>query len=221
MGGGEEYLNDYCICCIDVGVRNLGIAALVCDSETFKFKKIVGIDLIDITTFPHHGDPKLCKLNHGKTFCDWIEHVFVYYDIVFSKVDKILIERQPPSGFVVVEQLIYSRYREKSELISPVSVHKFLNLRNFNYDERKNRVVKIAKELITDPKILKEFNMFPRNHDIADAISFGLFWLVMKHKKYLEDENFRRKMENIYISQNVIPRGVLFNYWFDKYKYEK
>ena len=184
--------NDYySVLCIDIGVINLGMAALIYDKVTLEFREVVGIDLIDITTFVHE-DNELCCLNHTRTFTDWMEHVFQYHKAAFNGADKILIERQPPFGFVAVEQLIYSRYRNKCELIAPNSVHKHFGIGKLSYEGRKDKVIEIALKHIIKPNIIEEFNSFDRRHDMADAVCIGLFWIYKKHMEYLEDENIRR-----------------------------
>ena len=58
---------------IDIGIIHLGLALLTYDKKTYKFREIVGMDLIDITTFPHppHVDRCQCKLHHTKTLTGW------------------------------------------------------------------------------------------------------------------------------------------------------
>jgi len=183
--------NFYSVLCIDVGVINMGMALLIYDKVTMDFRDVVGVDLLDITTFVHKEYVSCC-LNHTRTFTDWMEHVFQYYRQVFDSVDKILVERQPPCGFVAVEQLVYSRYRHKCELVAPNSVHKYFHIGKMDYESRKDRVIEIALKHITNPVILGEFNSFERRHDMADAICIGLFWISKRHAKYLEDENILR-----------------------------
>lgn len=187
--------NDYySVLCIDIGVINLGMAALIYDKITMEFREVVGVDLLDITTFVHENN-EVCSLNHTRTFTDWMEHVFQYHKAAFNGSDKILIERQPPCGFVAVEQLIYSRYRDKCELIAPNSVHKKFDISKLSYEIRKEKVVEIALKHITNNDIIDEFNSFNRRHDMADAICIGLYWINNKRIKYLEEENIRRLNE--------------------------
>ena len=195
----------YSVLCIDVGVINLGMAALICDPFTYKFQRVVGVDLIDITKHIHtDGNECHCTLNHTRTFTDWMEHLFQYYKDVFEGVDRILIERQPPCGFVAVEQLIYSRYRHKCELISPNSVHKYLRIGGLDYDGRKEKVVEIALKNIQSPQV-EEFLHFDRRHDMGDAICMGLFWFDKKHTNYLLDEDIKR------INLLRVQEELLFN----------
>ena len=190
----------YSILCVDIGVVNLGLAALIGDPLTLKFRRVVGIDLLDITKIPHPPEiPECtCTLNHSRTFTDWMEHIFQYYREVFEGVDKIILERQPPMGFVVVEQLIYSKYRSKCELISPVSMHKFFGMGG-DYEQRKEMSVQLGRGYIeSNSQIEREFVSFSRQHDITDAILMGVFWFHTEHRKYLELEHQK------YISSLII-----------------
>lgn len=38
---------------IDIGVIHLGLSILAYDKNTYKFKDVMGVDCLDITTFPH------------------------------------------------------------------------------------------------------------------------------------------------------------------------
>jgi hypothetical protein len=61
----------------------------------------------------------IVELYHDKIICDYMTHLFKKFKSVFDSVDQILIERQPPTGLVAVEELIMREYRNKSKLISP------------------------------------------------------------------------------------------------------
>ena len=214
----------YAILCIDVGVVNLGLSALIGDPKTLKFNRVVGIDLLDITKIPHPPDiPECqCTLNHSKTFTDWMEHVFQYYKDVFDGVDKIIIERQPPMGFVVVEQLIYSKYRSKCELISPSSMHKFFGLGG-DYEQRKEQSINLAtRYLESNLQIWKEFENFSRKHDITDSILIGIFWFHKQHHAYLEIE-YQRYIANLTIKTNNYggcPREMNIDDFLEQFRYK-
>jgi hypothetical protein len=180
----------YTVLCIDVGVINLGMALLVSDPITYAFQRVGGVDLVNITEHLHEKDCH-CTMKHTRTFTDWMEHLFEYYKILFDNVDRILVERQPPCGFVAVEQLIYSRYRNKCELISPNSVHKYHRIGGFDYDGRKEKVVEIALKHLKSPQT-EELLQFERKHDMGDAICMGLFWLGIKNINYLLEEDIKR-----------------------------
>ena len=214
----------YSILCIDVGVVNLGLSALIGNPKTLKFDRVVGIDLLDITKIPHpHDIPECqCTLNHSKTFTDWMEHIFQYYHDVFESVDKIVIERQPPMGFVVVEQLIYSKYRSKCELISPASMHKFFEIRG-DYEQRKEQSIAIGtRYLEQNSQIYQEFVNFSRKHDITDSILIGIFWFYKQNKTYLEME-YKLYIDNLIIKTNSYggcPSEMNIDDFLEQFRYK-
>ena len=116
---------------------------------------------------------------HTKTFCDWLNHVFQEHKC-FEEADYILIERQPPMGFVAIEQLIFSKYRNKAILISPNSMHAYFKLGNFDYDKRKEYTENICKNNIKNPILLKQLELYHRRHDIADSVCLMLYWINKK-----------------------------------------
>ena len=212
--------------CIDIGVVNLGLTAIICEKETYKFIDVVGVDRVDITTFLHpEGTHRCdCKLNHTRTFSDWMDHVFEYYKDVFKNVDNIIIERQPPTGFVVVEQLIYSKYRHKCYLVSPNSVHKYLGISKLNYDDRKKYMEELALKYISSPKVREEYLSFERKHDMADALGIGLYWLNQLHKVYIS--NSKKRVRDKWFSENCRGKyhyelGITIDEWLEYYTYSK
>jgi len=209
---------------IDIGVINLGLSILAYDKNTYKFKDVMGVDCLDITTFPHpeHIPRCNCKLNHTKTFTDWMEHIFQYYSNLFDNVDYIIIERQPPQGFVAVEQLIYSKFRDKCELISPNSVHKFFDITPHNYDERKLFMESRALQYINTTKVKQEFFSFERKHDMADSICMGIYWLNNKHYKYIQNATFVKNEEWLakYAGKPYhYELGITFDEWLQQFRY--
>lgn len=195
---------------IDIGIRHLALTVVSVDKENYTFKDCKWADLIDITVF--HCLPD-CKLHHDKTFTDWINHVLVKYREIFEKVDVVLIERQPPSGLVVVEQMIFSAYRNKSILISPNSVHKHFSIGIFDYDKRKEYSVQIASKYIGEDLIKN----YERKHDISDTILFALFWT---HKMREE----KRRKELLDKRNNIIKKynkglGMSIEDFFHAFRY--
>jgi hypothetical protein len=199
---------------IDIGVRHLAFTLCTADSE-YNLIDIVGLDMVDITTFPHH-DKKNCTLHHQKTFSDWLEHVFEYYKIVFDSVDQILIERQPIFGLVVVEQLLFYKYRHKTILVSPNSMHKHFHIGHFDYDQRKVEVEKICVRYLRLQPVKKEYNKFERKHDMADAFCIAKFWLDTKHKEYIIAKERERIMN---IQMSMVGSNLTMDQWFDQFRY--
>jgi hypothetical protein len=142
-----------------------------------------------------------------------MNHIFQEYNEYFEIADYIIIERQPIQGMVGIEQLIFSRYRNKSHLAHPSSMHKHFRLGHLDYDQRKSRTIKIAEKHLTGD-ILDQFRHYPRNHDISDSICIVLFWLSRKHSEWIEKE--RRKEADEEFEKH---RGLSLDDYFGRFRY--
>jgi hypothetical protein len=186
----------------------------------FTIREVEWFDLIDITTFVHLDEEatKKCHLYHEKTYTDYLEHVFYLHHNLFELSTWILLERQPPQGYVVVEQLIFSKYRNKTILISPNSVHSFFGWTKLylDYDQRKEKSVEIANKYIRK-ELLDKFGTFVRQHDIADTICMVVYWCHKSHKKWLKEEDEKRIQRDIqYARENGLYHDHIF---LDTFKY--
>ena len=213
----SEEQKGYTILCIDIGIVHLGFAGIIFDEE-YNFERVFGVDMIDITEF-HHPEGvthETCHLHHTKTFTDWLEHVFWKYEHIFDGVDGIIIERQPPQGLVAIEQLIFSKYRNKCELVSPNSMHKYFGINHMTYERRKEATMNIATYHISDQTVLAEYHSFERKHDIADAICLGLHWLKRKHDKYAYEKRIDevRNMKMTFRGSDMTMKA-----WFEQFRY--
>jgi hypothetical protein len=217
----EEYeevdQNVYKILSIDIGIVHLGLSISIVNKD-FTLREIIWVKLIDITYFNHRDGvtKETCPLYHDKSINDYLEHVFVLYEEFFTKCDFILLERQPPVGIVVVEQLIFGRYRHKSHLVHPCSMHKYFNIRDLDYEQRKDATEKICLENLKHADVRKDYNSYTRKHDIADSICLMLFWLHKQNKAYLEykEKNRVRSMELVYRNSKLS-----LNEYFEQFKY--
>lgn len=174
---------------IDVGVQHLGLVLAKVSKNDYNFD-IIDINLINIKEYTHNVCPiEKCELFHTKTFSDWMTHVFREHT-AFEEADTILVERQPPLGFVVIEQLIFNRYRNKTHLIHPRNVHSFMNITHLDYENRKVKSILFAKNYISFD-LFKQLYSFERAHDISDGICMIAYW-CNKQKK--DRENIPKKM---------------------------
>jgi hypothetical protein len=212
----EYMIYDKVVLCIDVGILNLGISVGLID-EQFNLKEIAHVDLIDITKFTHTHEleGKKCNLHHTKTIADWMEHLFHEHLPLFQESDYILVEKQPPIGLVSIEQLIYYRWRDKCHLVSPRSMHKYYNIGQFNYEQRKLKTIDIAKSLSTwNPRAIKNYEIFKRKHDITDSICLMGFWLNKNKINYLEKQEKERIKQN-----QLTTTGMSTNDWFEQFRH--
>lgn len=204
--------NDYIyILSIDIGIINLGFILLECNKD-YTINDIIWFDLINITNFIHldNQSEKKCHLPHTKTFSDWLSHIFYLHHELFELCTHILIERQPPTGHVSVEQLLFFNFRSKSILIHPRSVHSFMGWKHEDYEQRKEKSIRVLKYRLFQTKrkyLQDEFNKYERQHDISDAYVQALFFV---NKKYIE-----KKMENKKSEHNKVD-----DEFFEKFKFQ-
>lgn len=209
----EEDNKNYYVLSIDIGVLNLGLSVTRIDSE-FNILEVVWIDLINITEFKHNAIDKYeCQLHHTRTFSDWLDHVYQDNQQFFDMADYILIEKQPPMGFVVIEQLIFNKFRSKANLINPINVHTYLNMGGLDYEQRKIKSQQIALKLLTDPDLCQQITFYHRQHDICDSLCILLYWL---HKK-TEELDKQRRIERFKALK--IDGGDSLEQWLNKHKY--
>lgn len=209
----DEVEKTYKVLSIDVGVIHLGISLSILN-EDFTLKEIVWVDNIDITKYKHTKcSVDKCKLYHTKTFYDWIEHTIQENKEYFDESDMIIIEKQPPQGFVVVEQLIFSKYRRKTTIISPQSVHKFLNFFDLDYDQRKELSIKIADRYLS-PELIERTKSFDRRHDISDSICMLLYFINKKQEEYKKAQRYSRLAKDLN-GMTAIEKLETFRYYKD------
>lgn len=164
------------------------------------------IELIDITEYTHRRvSKKDCPLYHTRTMTDWVEHLIQEHLPVFSDSAIILIERQPPtSPFIAIEQLIFSKYRDKVYLIGPRNVHCYLCISYLSYEDRKIQSEKIARRFISSisssslslEEYDKKLATYDRCHDVADSICIFLYWKGKRDKERVQQRR-KRQMETL------------------------
>lgn len=185
----DETHYDKTILSIDIGIHHLGLSAGYVD-KGWKLLEITWVDMVDITQYTHNLiDNNNCKLYHGNTIADRMEHIFQEYYPVFNEVDYILIERQPINGLVAVEQIIYYRWRTKCCLVSPRSMHKHFSIGCYDYEQRKKRTMQIAEKENWHKRAIERYESFERKHDISDSVCIMIFWLAKKRQVYLEQKH--------------------------------
>ena len=216
---------------IDIGIKNLGLVLFEA-TDDFVLKKCLRLELIDITRFHHPGGCQICSLKHEKTICDWMSHVFLTFEDMFVECEVILIERQPPIGLVSVEQSIFTKYRDKCHLVSPNSVHCFHAFKTRSYKKRKIMSEKLFGEFLktrgsegrgsegrsSECKVLREYQTYPRKHDLADAYTQAAYWCAKKRKKKLHRANriARLQRQTTYKGKRLSVGDLL-----EKFKYKK
>lgn len=188
------------VMCIDIGVIHLGwcIADV---SDDFQNVEILFVDLVDITIHHPHFSPlkqSECGMYHARQFADWVAHFVENHRMFFDAADLILIEKQPPQGFVVVEQLLYAQFRHKTQLLNPRTVQAYFGISHLDYEARKRCVEKIADRELP-PHLVEQTHLYERRHDIADSIC-----LLLYYRRRKSDE-WKREQRRRYLLNTSIP----------------
>lgn len=173
---------------IDIGLYHLGLS-LTEVSDEYEFEQILHVEMVDITRCKHRST---CTLEHSCTIADQVRHFIEDWKDMLDQVDEILLERQPPQGLVVIEQLIFYLYREKAILIHPRKIHMYIGSSSFDYDGRK-QISEKAAEMYLNGVSREIYEMYERRHDMADSICMMLWW-VNKQRKVCA---LKKKMDSI------------------------
>ena len=175
---------------IDVGITNLGYVYSVFDlnneTNTLKlnfmktnndFIEIISCDRVDITNIKHSKVSFCdCKLHHDYCIPDYIDHFIQENQEMFSEADYVIIERQPPTGITNVQDLLFSKFRNKVHLISPNKIHKYFNMSK-DYSIRKKESETISEYYLSK---FKKFTNNHRKHDISDAMLMLIYFYSLK-----------------------------------------
>ncbi len=165
---------------IDVGYHNLGLVKAFID-DTYEIT-VEQIFTVDLPKLPHRRVKRQeCRLEHTSELADLMAHFIQEFGHLLDEADKILIERQPPTGLTNIETLLLYLYRHKTKLISPNSMHKHFIIGHLEYEKRKERTVEFASQLLENFEFYKELE---RKHDIADAVCMLIFYNSYNKEKY-------------------------------------
>jgi hypothetical protein len=206
----------YKILSIDIGITNLGLSITLWDKSWENFD-IIYVNLIDLNILNHDIVSKEdCKLYHTKHIVDKMEHFFQEFNHIMEEVDYITVELQPIMGLKSVEGLIFSRWRHKAILVHPTKMHMFYNIKNFDYEKRKEMTVKISLMNIKRPIVLEAFNYYERRHDMADSICIMKYWCSLQREKYIKE--MKEEVTHNLFKQN---KNININDFFEKYRYNK
>lgn len=182
---------------IDIGIHHMGLVWAFCEKDVC----IVDFDCINIMLIKCNRNT--CLLHHSRSLTDYINHLFVEFHEWFENAEVILIERQPILGQVAVEQLIFSKYREKARLIAPRSIHthygwNYIGTEEEKYEKRKHASIRIAESYLSS-SLKERLQLFDRQHDITDAICMLYFWFY----KYGRQEYHQSQMVKHYDIESI------------------
>ena len=166
---------------IDVGIGNL--AVVKCIVEQFEIIRVLEAHRINLGELKHvKVSRSVCVLHHTNDAYDRVQHFLQEYSDFFDGVDQVRIERQPITGLVHIEQLLFGHFRDKAKLVSPNAMHKFFNIQTYDYQGRKKETEKIARPFL-ESCVSYDWNS-DRVHDMADALCILIFSLIKEKKEY-------------------------------------
>jgi hypothetical protein len=182
---------------IDVGILHLAwIQAQVKETDdSWEIVRVQNVRLINISElccpYAHKRIPyNQCTLPHSKDVCDRVAHLIQEYQEEWNDADHILIERQPLSGLVHVEQLLYHLGRHKAELVSANALHAFFSRKGMVYEQRKQDAISFASFYL---KSFAEWNRAGiKQDDLADAYCQLVYVLARR----LKERTKKKKQEN-------------------------
>lgn len=177
-----DYNNLQYILSIDIGIYHLGLVLIGCD-VSYTTHRVLWFELVDITSCLCKSDEHpMCTLYHSNYIADRMAHVFQKYNDVFDGAHTILIEQQPPQGLTAVEQLILFKYRSKAVMVHPSSVHKWMNWKYLNYEQRKIESIRIFEQQLETQELIYMLDRYERKHDLADAYCMCRLFI---HRQYI------------------------------------
>jgi hypothetical protein len=198
---------------IDIGISNLGYCYTeitfpeltgsryknLINNEVYSFERfeklinVISCNRIDITKVKHTKVKYCdCKLRHERCIPDYLDHFVQEYCDFFENCDILLLERQPPVGITNVQDLLFTKFRDKVLLISPNSVHKYFGLSS-DYSERKIVSETIANEYLYN---FDKFTENTRKHDISDAMLMTIYYFKMEIEKKINVTKFEQPEVN-------------------------
>ena len=156
---------------IDVGIINFAFTFWNCE-------KLIDFERLDITNF--------IKENEKKCIAIYMKNLFEKISY-FREANYIIIERQPFSGIIAVQEIILSKFYDKCVLVSPIKMHKYFNIDHLDYDHRKIKTVEIANPYFKDNE---KYKHLLRKHDIADSLCIYIYWKSNEKEELFPFEKF-------------------------------
>lgn len=177
---------------IDIGIQHMGVVyAEIKNDYTIDF--IISCELVDIEQLCKLCTDTDCLLHHSNYISDYMTHFFKKFPIL-ETADTILVEQQPPMGWIVIQEIIRFQYREKVISVSPSSVHFHFSINRLNYEQRKKATQDIANKYLIK---FDDYKNKERKHDMSDGLCQLVFYLSKKNADWIN-----QKKVNLFKNQN-------------------
>lgn len=156
---------------IDIGVSHL--AYCLCDYNDLH---VEACKLTNLNKIILRCKNKKCQIPHTRETVDKMLHFFELNKQVFAQADVVAIERQPITGILNVQDLIFMKYREKAVLVSPNAMHNLFSMKG-DYDARKEKAQCMFVQASKTSEANEEYSKWCRRHDIADAYCIARYFI--------------------------------------------
>ena len=206
---------------VDVGINNLALVKALINISNNSCK-VLDATCVDLTIMKHKRVPKCnCILYHSNDAYDRVQHMLQEMGPEwFEPAARILIERQPITGLVHIEQLLYGEFRNRASLISPNKMHTWLGISHLPYEQRKEKTVEMATPYLNDMDKSHVWNMRERKHDMADALCLILFELHVTYNEYKKKNN--SNTECCYLNQTIqISDNMNLDEYFKQFQFSE
>ena len=194
---------------IDIGLKNLGLVGMRHGNVNLCKK-------LDIKAMCEYCNIKDCNLYHNLCMSDYVSHFIKRYQRYLNNADVILIERQPPTGFISIQELIVFQYRDKIKMISPNAMHKYFDITHYDYERRKKFVTQYAEKAL---KMFPDFKRNRRKHDVSDAYCMIIFYIhtapQMGSERFRRTSRLDEPLEQFkYVAPKTAPKGRVRSRFF-------
>jgi hypothetical protein len=188
----------------DVGLLNLAWVKCRVNKDTNTITEILMADRVDLFALPHKKVKRVdCKLHHSRQIFDMMNHLIQEYQDDWQDVDRVLIEQQPPTGLVHIEQFLFGHFRDIVTMVYPQTWQKHFNIGHLEYAERKTWATEYAKPWLQDTEAWQHNPT--RQHDMSDALCIILYHLATLQK------------QNVVVGKHA--KMLSHNSDWEKYKY--
>lgn len=177
---------------IDIGLFHLGIIGAKV-TQDYRLEEVDFCELVNLKELVEYCNIPGCEFHHELCISDYMIHFFEKYKKWLDRSNIILLEQQPPMGFISVQELIRFKYRSKTVTISPNSVHSYYDIGHRNYEQRKEFTVLYSKQYLEK---FDSFNTNKRKHDLADSFIMLMYYLCVRNREYVNDVMLRESKDN-------------------------
>jgi len=174
---------------VDFGISWLGLAVLEID-EAFRNIQVLDLQLVNLVDLlnpaAHQTVPyEDCQLYHASHTCDRFRHLLQEYRSLFTQVDRIVLEMQPPNCVTIgLSDLMMNEFRALVSYIHPGALRTILGLPG-DRQQRKQAVV-AQMDARFQLHRFPAWHIADRRHDLADAVAVGVAW-VQERQQGLPD----------------------------------